>query len=154
MVVLFQPYMQSTYNEGRRAPEICDTAAEFYKIKSYTLKTGACSPSHNQCRTCFIQSIFAITGALSVLEFICFVPLRTGASSIWLCRIQNLIPMSFHVFLFLVLILFVHSLVCLATYFLYETKIAEMGTYFFPGHIPLDTDLFLFLKVDTWFTYK
>lgn len=105
MVVLFQPYMQSTYNEGRRAPEICDTAAEFYKIKSYALKKRACSPSHNQCRTCFIPSIFAIIGVLSVLEFICSVPLRTGTISIWLCRIQNLIPVSFHVFLFLVLIL-------------------------------------------------
>lgn len=55
---------------------------------------------------------------------------------------------------FLFWFLFVRLLVCLATYFLFETKIVEMGTYFLHGQIPLDTDLFLFLKMDTWFPYK
>lgn len=57
---------------------------------------------------------------------------------------------SFSLFWFL----FVRLLVCLSTYFLFETKIAEMGTCFLPGQIPLYTDLFRFLKMDTWFPYK
>ena len=55
---------------------------------------------------------------------------------------------------FLFWFLFVHLLVCLATYFPFETEIAEMGIYFLPGQIPLDTDLFPFLKTDTWFAYE